>query len=158
MKSAYITLQFARRRNLNDNSGFWRKLWNLKIPPKVKNFLWRSINNCLPTKDLLHIKQVHVNSTCPVCNEDAESILHSLVICPFTENCRSIAALPAITGAYQSFENWLQLVFDQGNKTSTTVSVMLCWMVWKNRNDLVWSQKCLTASEVVQSALSVLNQ
>lgn len=31
-------------------------------------------------------------------------------------------------------------------------------MLWKNRNNLVWSQKCLTTTEMVQSALSVLNQ
>ncbi|KAL1833637.1 hypothetical protein ACET3Z_003288 [Daucus carota] len=42
--------------------------------------------------------------------------------------------------------------------TSAISSVMLCWMLWKNRNDLVWSQKCLSAMEVIQSALSVLNQ
>lgn len=49
VNSAYMTLKYARRGNLEDNSGFWRKLWNLKIPPKVKKFLWRSVNNCLPT-------------------------------------------------------------------------------------------------------------
>lgn len=35
---------------------------------------------------------------------------------------------------------------------------MLCRMLWKNHNDFVRNQKCLTASEVLQSALFVLNR
>lgn len=65
-------------RNLQaDNSGFWKNLWNLNIAPKVKIFLWRATNNCLPTKDLLRVKQVAVNEIFPVCNVAPESISYS---------------------------------------------------------------------------------
>ncbi|XP_074337663.1 uncharacterized protein LOC141674859 [Apium graveolens] len=121
VKSTYINLQLARSRNLDNNSGFWRKLWNLKIPPKVKNFLWRSVNCCLPTKDLLRIKRVPVN-----------------MVCPFAESCRSTAALLVITGEYQSFGDWPQLIFDQSNKTSIILSVMLCWKLWGNHGQVTW--------------------
>lgn len=54
VKSGYIVLQEAKPSIITaDNSGFWRKLWQLKIPSKMKNFLWRAVTNCLPTKDLL---------------------------------------------------------------------------------------------------------
>lgn len=56
VKSAYLELQKIKRNSQEDNSVFRRKLWNLKIPPKVKNFLWRAVQNFLPTKDLLHKK------------------------------------------------------------------------------------------------------
>lgn len=57
VKSAYYLLQDLKGvYQTNVNSGFWRKLWNLKIPPKVKNFLWRAVQNCLPIKDLLRTK------------------------------------------------------------------------------------------------------
>lgn len=35
---------------------------------------------------------------------------------------------------------------------------MVCWMIWKNINDLVWNQHSMAPSEVVNSALSSLNQ
>uniref|UniRef100_A0A803PDA2 RNase H type-1 domain-containing protein n=1 Tax=Cannabis sativa TaxID=3483 RepID=A0A803PDA2_CANSA len=40
VKSAYTLLQNGKSKRAGaDNSGFWHKLWHLKIPPKVKNFL-----------------------------------------------------------------------------------------------------------------------
>ncbi|KAL8100419.1 hypothetical protein AgCh_032616 [Apium graveolens] len=159
VKSAYLLIQDSKNSNRSeDNSGFWRKLWNLKIPSKVKNFLWRAVNNCLPTKDLLRVKQVQVSSICPTCNISSESTLHALVLCSFAVSCWEKSALPSITGEFNSFAEWIQLVFDQRNVEAIHVSVMLCWMLWKNRNELVWNQKCLDVSEVLVSALSVLNQ
>ncbi|KAL5542188.1 hypothetical protein UlMin_009898 [Ulmus minor] len=34
-------------------SNWWTTLWTLKLPPKIKFFLWRSCLNALPTKDNL---------------------------------------------------------------------------------------------------------
>ncbi|WOG96664.1 hypothetical protein DCAR_0416000 [Daucus carota subsp. sativus] len=56
---------YSSTQQTQPNSGFWRKLWNPKIPPKVKNFLWRASTNCLPTKDLLRSKRVQVINLCP---------------------------------------------------------------------------------------------
>lgn len=40
VKSAYNLLQEGKISNqTSDNSDFWRKLWNLKVPPKVKHFI-----------------------------------------------------------------------------------------------------------------------
>lgn len=38
------------------------------------------------------------------------------------------------------------------------IMTMICWIVWKNRNDLVWNQHSLEANEVVESSFYVLNQ
>lgn len=37
----------------NSSSSFWRRLWKLNVPGKVKNFLWRAVKNVLPTTDNL---------------------------------------------------------------------------------------------------------
>lgn len=91
VKSAYILLQESKTIvSTGDNSGFWRKLWQLKIPSKVKNFLWRAVSSCLPTKDLLQAKSVQVNILCPVCNTVSESIMHTLLLCSFAELCHGL--------------------------------------------------------------------
>lgn len=94
VKSAYSLLLESKTHNhTGDNSGFWRCLWNLKIPSKVKNFLWRACSNCLPTKDFLRARKIPVNELCPSCNEAPESIVHTLVTCSYASTCLTKLAL-----------------------------------------------------------------
>lgn len=50
------------------------------------------------------------------------------------------------------------MVFEQCRSEKIRVMVMVCWMIWKSRNDLVWKQRSMEVEEVVQSANSTLNQ
>lgn len=36
----------------------WNKIWSLKVPIKVRNFMWRACCNCLPTNSMLRTKRV----------------------------------------------------------------------------------------------------
>lgn len=101
VKSAYNSLSLNSGNVQIDNFGFWRQLWNLKIPPKVKHFLWRAVNGCLPTKDNLRCKRVDVDLYCPTCQNEAESTLHALVTCSYAENCWSMSGLTSVDGTFQ---------------------------------------------------------
>lgn len=115
------------------------------------------MSNCLPTKDLLRIKQIQINNVCPTCNNAPESALHTLVQCTFVESRWNKAGIAEIAGEFNSFSDWLQLVFIARNSGAILTTVMTCWVLWTNRNELVWNQKCLDSSEVLAKALSVLN-
>ncbi|XP_060968285.1 uncharacterized protein LOC133035872 [Cannabis sativa] len=65
VRSAYDLLQISKHgQQRQSNSGFWHKFWHLKIPLKVKNFMWRAVTNALPTclKLLLGAMWVHHSS------------------------------------------------------------------------------------------------
>ncbi|CAI9757018.1 unnamed protein product [Fraxinus pennsylvanica] len=49
----------------NTMDSFWRTIWNLKIPAKVRNFLWRASQLVLPTADHLRAKRVDIDKLCP---------------------------------------------------------------------------------------------
>ncbi|KAM6569730.1 hypothetical protein CsatB_017715 [Cannabis sativa] len=50
VRSAYQILQESKGRGDDGAAtGFWKQLWELKIPPKVKNLVWRAGVACLPT-------------------------------------------------------------------------------------------------------------
>lgn len=60
------------------------------ISPKAINVVWRALSKCLRTRSEQVLKHVPVQILCPVCFGDAETVMHSLVSCPFAQQCWSI--------------------------------------------------------------------
>ena len=60
---------------------FWRRLWKMKVPNKIKNFLWHACSDALPTRCNLLRRKVLDYPTCPQCGIDSESTLHALWEC-----------------------------------------------------------------------------
>ncbi|KAH9717145.1 putative reverse transcriptase/RNA-dependent DNA polymerase [Citrus sinensis] len=104
----------------------WRKLWNLKVPKKVKNFIWRAAHNVLPTAINLISKRVDVPSTCSVCNAYEETVLHSLVTCSFAKSCWNSSSV-GFVGYCSTFLDWLAHVFTRciWNNTASSVCQIL---------------------------------
>ncbi|XP_062099843.1 uncharacterized protein LOC133805695 [Humulus lupulus] len=148
VRSAYKLIQETNGRwAVSDSLGFWRKLWNLKIPPKDKNILWRATVGCLPTSMQLHSRHVDVPLLCFVCNSRMESILHALVTCNFARGCWARAKVGVLAGPFTEFGDWLEEVFSKGNFEITAEARVLCWEMWKARNNLVWNQKRSSVEE-----------
>lgn len=71
VRSAYY-LEVGRkrreRRDKSDGTRFdWKLIWNLNVPGVVKVFLWKALNDCLPTRRNLLKRRVVDNSCCPMC-------------------------------------------------------------------------------------------
>jgi hypothetical protein len=60
----------------------WKCLWQLKLPSKIKIFMWRALHGILPLKGILASRHVGTTSECPICQEDPEDIIHLLFKCP----------------------------------------------------------------------------
>ncbi|GLT58532.1 hypothetical protein SLA2020_314180 [Shorea laevis] len=60
-------------------------LWKLKIPPKIRVFIWRAILNALPSLDNLVRRGIAQAALCPCCHLADESIMHLLFYCPYVE-------------------------------------------------------------------------
>lgn len=76
VKSAYRLLQDLKGVVLEENNvGFWRKFWNLKISPKTKNIVCRAVIGCLPTNHQLVGKHVQISPYCPVCGTQVKTII-----------------------------------------------------------------------------------
>ncbi|XP_026434352.1 uncharacterized protein LOC113331933 [Papaver somniferum] len=57
VKSAYNTLlDEVSASNTSSNTSFiWKRLWSMKLPPKVLHLLWRILQDCLSTRDKIRI-------------------------------------------------------------------------------------------------------
>ena len=59
----------------------WKKMWHLKIPAKIRIFGWRACMNGLPTRLNLCKRGVKIGPLCPICDQEMESITHTLFQC-----------------------------------------------------------------------------
>ena len=64
----------------------WCFLWNVRVLPKVKKFLWQCNNvEALPVKWALWKRKCLASSVCSICGLDVETIEHLLVLCPWVK-------------------------------------------------------------------------
>lgn len=56
---------------------FWPKIWKLRIPPKIRDFMLRVLRDILPTKHRLQMRGLEVNLACNHCEgeEDLDHVL-----------------------------------------------------------------------------------
>lgn len=64
-----------------NNSKHWNALWSLKIPKKIKIFMWRAIKNLLPSVENLWKMRILQEPICQRCNRSVETISHALLEC-----------------------------------------------------------------------------
>lgn len=65
---------------------FWKRLWSLKLPGKILNFLWRTCKNVLPTATALAVKSLRIHVFCPWCQIYNEDAVHVLFSCKFAQD------------------------------------------------------------------------
>ena len=54
---------------LATQKSFWKIIWKLKVPGKVKHFLWRSCTNFLPSKENLLKRAIPIDPICHLCQK-----------------------------------------------------------------------------------------
>ena len=55
---------------------FWKKFWKIKVPHKIRHFIWRVARDILPTKANLVHRHVILEGGCEECDDNLESLLH----------------------------------------------------------------------------------
>uniref|UniRef100_A0A2N9F0V6 Reverse transcriptase zinc-binding domain-containing protein n=1 Tax=Fagus sylvatica TaxID=28930 RepID=A0A2N9F0V6_FAGSY len=66
---------------------FWKQIWTLKVPPKLKHFAWHVAHDLdLPTKENLVKRKVLQDPTCDRCKGICEWVGHALFTCPCVQD------------------------------------------------------------------------
>lgn len=69
-------------------------IWGLRIPPKVRHFLWRACKDFLPIRVNLCRRRIGIEDCCPrSCEDKQESTLHVLVFLPIC--CDGVVSKPS---------------------------------------------------------------
>lgn len=71
----------------------WKKIWHLKIPHKIRVFIWHFCRDAIAVRRRLSSKGIRVGITCPMYMQDAEHLSHLFYDCNFAEGCWSHAGM-----------------------------------------------------------------
>jgi len=61
---------------------WWKKVWSLNIPPRIRIFAWRLSHGAIPTKENLARRISGFNMDCVVYSHYLEPEVHILLQCP----------------------------------------------------------------------------
>ena len=80
MKSGYRFLQENAKNShaLAQDSAFWKKVWSLEVPSKVKNFVWCVCREALPTRKNLQRRKITPDDLYDLCKARDEDCSHAL--------------------------------------------------------------------------------
>ncbi|GAU37566.1 hypothetical protein TSUD_153990 [Trifolium subterraneum] len=163
VKSAYrICVQELIDTSYLRVNGNWNLVWNIKVPPKVKNLIWRICRRCLPTRVRLRDKGVECTQTCALCNEENEDSEHIFFKCPSSRNVWSMTGFfHVVSNAINNNNNAQDIIFhilQQLSKDDSTVFACILWSIWKQRNNQIWNNVTDAQNFVLSRAVNMLQE
>ncbi|XP_062086500.1 uncharacterized protein LOC133792608 [Humulus lupulus] len=142
VKSCYKSLQVLKNGEASEMEKlFWQGLLKVRVPPKVKDLVWRASSGCLPTKTQLHLRHVDVDIISPLCQSDRETVSHFLVACSRVWPCWVSLGLGLLAPDSETFGHWLMQNLVRLDQEQKAKVFMLLWAVWRRQNEWVWQNK-----------------
>lgn len=118
--------------------GYWSGIWNLKVPPKVKNLIWCMCRGCLPTRVRLLDKGVVCPTNCSSCDSTHEDLLHVFFDCSFALHVwNRIGLWSSLQHALTHTTSAKDAIFSLLETLSAELSQRLSnvmWSLWKHCN------------------------
>ena len=142
VKSMYLDL-------LNEHPKFTQKyIWKLRVPLKIKIFLWLLRRKVILTKDNLAKRNWIGDQKCCFCEHD-ESVQHLFLECHVARSIWRIIhmsfGLAPPTNITNLFGNWLKGIPKIVVKNIRVGVAAVLWTIWNVRNDLVFNKKKFTS-------------
>ena len=113
---------------------FWKSVWKLKVPGKIKHFLWKSCTNSSPTKENLRKRTIIQQNVCHLCSDHPEDVKHALWGCSKVSQVwqRRFGWLVNTQDKEGSFSDLVLSV--QKNHRLFPLFAVTAWSVWHHRN------------------------
>lgn len=104
------------------------------------------------------VKRGFVQSFMPPFVISIASLQLLLVYCSFSKACWHRLGIHIGEEVLGDFNSWISYNLSHAQADNLTQIPMLCWAIWKSRNDLIWNQRGLDVSEVVSLARIMFEQ
>ncbi|XP_024172006.1 uncharacterized protein LOC112178017 [Rosa chinensis] len=143
-----------------DRARLWGKLWKVNVPPKVRMHAWRLVKGTLPTRAAL-AKRVQLSDVrCVYCSNGVEDSLHLFKNCDALRTFWMHSSLELQPGKHPSIvlDVWFWDMVDALNGEKLEYFLMALWVVWMERNNIVWKASVSNPTNMHAWAKSFLHE
>ncbi|KAL0456240.1 UNVERIFIED_CONTAM: hypothetical protein Slati_0963200 [Sesamum latifolium] len=139
--------------------GWWRKVWQSKLPNKIKVFIWQVCLNALPTSVNLSKRVRDFSGGCLQCQCKEEDSIHFLFHCTYARQVWGLSHLSSVLSSclVPDVCRWMQSVLSQLDDREFSSFLCLCWYLWWSRNCKLMEGACFKPWQVVSFAAHYLN-
>lgn len=105
---------------------YQKRLWKLKVPTKVRVFLWILLQDQILSQEIMHKRGCHVQQGCAMCGDnEIETTIHLIWLCPY------------------AVRFWMGLLtFVNVRLPARTPDSIVCDIWWKGRGALGEAARC----------------
>ncbi|KAA3458346.1 reverse transcriptase [Gossypium australe] len=130
--------QFNNYKVEEDYKDFYKALWMLNIPSKIKIHNWRLVSNLLPHYSNLLKRKLTGELVCPLCKEATEDSGHLLWYCKLLREVWTYFQIPflGIDESSEPLKNFSRL-FIAAEEHQRNVIATSTWSLWYRRNKLI---------------------
>ncbi|GMN35433.1 hypothetical protein TIFTF001_048455, partial [Ficus carica] len=125
--------------NANTDITWWRKMWSLPLPSKVRLFVWHAFHEIIPTMASLGYKGIDCDVVCPRCKDKMESISHAILDCPTSQAVWKFFRFWKVVENMRDFPfaDFLRIVKSEIPLEDFALVCWLAWKLWCERNKVV---------------------
>lgn len=138
------------------------KIWKLEVHDHHKLLLWKILWDIIPTKGRLKSFLPSLPSfSCPLCNEQQETLLYLFLECPISRILWSQSKWPLNLSslAIATIQDWISFILNPKLKLGLSsqevhpfqlFAILMLDFTWRLRNDIVHNQKVLSLWKAVE--------
>lgn len=139
---------------------WYKTVWNLKVAPKVKLFVWKALKKALPVGKRLTERHINVDNRCKRCGTP-ESITHLLFNCHYTQQVWNLTPLASdfdARGMIELGDVWnalsLKTCLPPTGLVSGQLTPWILWAIWKDQNKVIFEGRSGSPEETLTSAIT----
>uniref|UniRef100_A0A803PAC2 Reverse transcriptase domain-containing protein n=1 Tax=Cannabis sativa TaxID=3483 RepID=A0A803PAC2_CANSA len=140
------------------SNAWWKNLWTLPLPPKLKHFLWRVCYDILPTSQNLFNRKTLYSPHFSRCHYHDETLEHALFKCPAAQKVWKLTDFNTFITTHSSL-NCMDLLYLAAIEFITGhyhLFVCLLWKLWNCKNIWIHEGIPLSPDQILREASAYL--
>ncbi|KAA3468935.1 reverse transcriptase [Gossypium australe] len=140
-------------------NSFYKLLWALKLPGKVKIHVWRLFNNLLPHASNLARRMVITETACPLCRAELEDSNHLMWSCGVLQSVWThlLVPIPVIEETWDHHKRLAHMFVNIEEQHRSIVAISF-WSLWYRRNKLIHEGTRFNLQEVIGFIRGYINE